>query len=49
MITIIQWSNNTENKFRKGDENIKDFVAWKREKNPNIRIVLCYNIEQSNL
>jgi len=49
MITIIQWSNNTENKFRKGDPNIKDFVTWKRQKNPNIRIVLCYNIEESNL
>lgn len=49
MITIIKWSDNTINKFHKGDKNIPDFVAWKKQKNPNIKIVLRCNIEKDLL
>jgi len=45
MITILQWNDGSVNKFLKGDKNIPDFVAWKRQKNPTLRIVCRYNIK----
>lgn len=42
-VTVIQWSDGTINKFKQGDNNISDFVQWKKSKNPNIRIVCRYN------
>jgi hypothetical protein len=42
-ITVIQWSDGSINKFTKGDGNIPDFIAWKKQKNPNIHIVCRYN------
>lgn len=44
MHTIIHWSDGSVNKFFKGDKNIPDFIRWKKERNPNIRITLRYNV-----
>lgn len=49
MITLIKWSDNTINKFVKGDPNIADFIQWKKQKNPNIKIVLRCNIARELL
>lgn len=49
MITILQWSDGSVNKFVKGDPNIPDFIAWKREKNTDLRIVCRYNIKRESL
>lgn len=49
MITILQWSDGSINKFLKGDKNIPDFVAWKRQKNPTLRIVCRYNINREQI
>jgi hypothetical protein len=49
MITLIKWSNGSINKFHKGDPNIKDFVQWKKQKNPELRIVLRYNAKPENV
>jgi hypothetical protein len=45
-ITVINWSDGSCNKFNKGDENIQDFIAWKKQKNPNLRITCRYNIKR---
>jgi hypothetical protein len=44
-ITVINWSDGSCNKFLKGDPNIQDFIAWKKQKNPNVRITCRYNIK----
>jgi hypothetical protein len=49
MITILQWNDGSINKFLKGDKNIPDFVAWKRQKNPTLRIVCRYNINREQI
>lgn len=49
MITILQWNDGSVNKFTKGDKNISDFVAWKRQKNPTLRIVCRYNINREQI
>lgn len=42
-VTVIQWSDGSVNKFKRGDSNISDFVSWKKQKLPNIRVVCRYN------
>jgi hypothetical protein len=42
-VTVIQWSDGSINKFKRGDSNISDFVSWKKQKLPNIRVVCRYN------
>lgn len=49
MITILHWNDGSVNKFNKGDKNISDFVAWKRQKNPTLRIVCRYNINREQI
>lgn len=46
MITLIKWSDGGINKFRKGDPHIKDFVEWKKSKNPKLQIVLRCNVPE---
>ena len=48
MITIIHWSDGGVNKFVKGDPCIKDFIVWKKQKNPTLRIVCRYNINREH-
>lgn len=46
MIEILYWSDGTENKFS-GDSS--EFVKWKFEKNPDIRLVLRLSLSREKL
>lgn len=42
-ITVFQWSDGSVNKFLSENTHIEDFIKWKKQKNPNIRIVCRYS------
>lgn len=48
-ITVLHWNDGTCNKFLKGDPNIQDFINWKKQKNPNAKVVCRYSTLRSNI